>query len=208
MSNHLAFHNVQFDVVSRNNQVYLSATQIGLALEYAHPETAVTKIYNRNSDEFTDGMSLVTESTTNAVFEKPNMGRSGNLKIRQRIFSLRGAHLIAMFARTPVAKEFRRWVLDVLDREVGEPVVQPVRSTEWTECRPGEIYAFCDECANRAEIIYYQDFKPIFSRTLSSRDIVITPEGMMEWLEMRGLVFFTRDELKNMTVQQLLAVAR
>lgn len=26
-----------------------------------------------------------------------------------------------MFARTSVAKEFRRWVLDILDREVGEP---------------------------------------------------------------------------------------
>ncbi|MGM8716134.1 antA/AntB antirepressor family protein, partial [Enterobacter kobei] len=26
--------------------------------------------------------------------------------------------LIAMFARTEVAKEFRRWVLDILDREV------------------------------------------------------------------------------------------
>ena len=35
-----------------------------------------------------------------------------------RIFSLRGAHLIAMFARTAIAKQFRKWVLDVLDREV------------------------------------------------------------------------------------------
>lgn len=34
---------------------------------------------------------------------------------RVRIFSLRGCHLLAMFARTPVAKAFRRWVLDVLD---------------------------------------------------------------------------------------------
>ena len=29
-------------------------------------------------------------------------------------FSLRGVHMVAMFARTPVAKEFRRWVLDIL----------------------------------------------------------------------------------------------
>lgn len=34
-----------------------------------------------------------------------------------RIFSLRGCHLVAMFARTAVAKEFRKWVLDVLDKE-------------------------------------------------------------------------------------------
>lgn len=35
-----------------------------------------------------------------------------------RIFNLRGCHLITFFARTPVAKEFRKWVLDVLDKEV------------------------------------------------------------------------------------------
>lgn len=34
------------------------------------------------------------------------------------MFSLRGCHLIAMFATTDKAKEFRRWVLDILDREV------------------------------------------------------------------------------------------
>ena len=34
------------------------------------------------------------------------------------------AHLIAMFARTPVAKEFRKWVLDILDKEVVEPLQQ------------------------------------------------------------------------------------
>ena len=38
--------------------------------------------------------------------------------MKTRVFSLRGAHLLAMFARTPVAKEFRKWVLDILDREV------------------------------------------------------------------------------------------
>ncbi len=45
-----------------------------------------------------------------------------------RVFSLRGAHLIAMFARTEIAKEFRKWVLDILDKEVGNtpPVITPV----------------------------------------------------------------------------------
>ncbi|ELN2576649.1 hypothetical protein RY966_002368 [Enterobacter kobei] len=199
MNTQLAFHNTQFNVVSRHNSIYLTAVEIAQALGYKKSD-AVTQIYERNSDEFSGDMS-----------ETLNLSVSGNLTKAVRIFSLRGAHLIAMFARTPVAKEFRRWVLDILDREVGEPVAQPVRSTpstEWTEHRPGEIYAFCDDYANRAEIIYYQDFKPIFSRALSSRDIVITPDGMMEWLERQGLVFFTLEELKNMTVQQLLAVAR
>lgn len=55
-----------------------------------------------------------------------------------RIFSLRGAHLIAMFARTQIAKEFRKWVLDILDKEVSETnniVVKPNR-----EILPKGIY--------------------------------------------------------------------
>ncbi|MGL9724806.1 BRO-N domain-containing protein [Sodalis sp. (in: enterobacteria)] len=56
---------------------------------------------------------------------------SGNYRKKTRIFSLRGAHLVAMFARTPVAKEFRKWVLDILDREVGNP--QPVYQPEALE---------------------------------------------------------------------------
>jgi hypothetical protein len=37
---------------------------------------------------------------------------------KTRIFSLRGCHLIAMLSRTAIAKQFRKWVLDILDREV------------------------------------------------------------------------------------------
>ena len=54
---------------------------------------------------------MVIESVTNGI-------NSSSRRMKVRVFSLRGAHLIAMFARTPVAKEFRRWVLDILDREV------------------------------------------------------------------------------------------
>lgn len=44
--------------------------------------------------------------------------KTGAVDIPVRVFSLRGAHLVAMFATTPKAKEFRRWVLDILDREI------------------------------------------------------------------------------------------
>ncbi|OYN74379.1 alpha/beta hydrolase, partial [Acinetobacter baumannii] len=33
-----------------------------------------------------------------------------------------------MFARTAVAKQFRKWVLDVLDKEVGTPVAKTHKS--------------------------------------------------------------------------------
>lgn len=54
------------------------------------------------------------------IVDNPTLGRSTNLSNYARIFSLRGCHLLAMFARTPVAKAFRKWVLDVLDRLAAE----------------------------------------------------------------------------------------
>ena len=33
-----------------------------------------------------------------------------------RVFSLRGAHLLGMFARSKRAKAFRRWVLDIIEQ--------------------------------------------------------------------------------------------
>lgn len=49
-----------------------------------------------------------------------NLNTSGNLQKSVRVFSLRGCHLIAMFAKTPIAKAFRRWVLDILDAEAAK----------------------------------------------------------------------------------------
>ncbi|MHC7827050.1 P22AR C-terminal domain-containing protein [Klebsiella pneumoniae] len=86
--------------------IWLTSAEIANALQYKSAKS-VTNLFNQNSDEFTSGMTQVIESVT-----------SGNYRKKVRVFSLRGARLIAMFARTDVAKEFRRWVLDILDREV------------------------------------------------------------------------------------------
>ena len=102
----LSFNDVNFDATTYQNDVWLGSAQIGLALEYANPETAITKLYNRNSDEFTNSMTRLVETKTNGGIQKV------------RVFSLRGCHLLAMFARTAIAKQFRKWVLDILDREV------------------------------------------------------------------------------------------
>jgi len=94
--------------VSGITGVWLTSADIAKALQYKSAKS-ITNLFNQNSDEFTSGMTQVIESVT-----------SGNYRKKVRVFSLRGAHLIAMFARTPVAKEFRRWVLDILDREVAQ----------------------------------------------------------------------------------------
>lgn len=123
MTTQLTFQNVALTTISRNNQTYISASDLANALQYADSR-AITKIYTRNQDEFTPDMSLVVNLTTKGY-------GNGNSEKEQRIFSLRGCHLVAMFSRTPVAKEFRKWVLDILDKEVSQNV-EEIRPLEIT----------------------------------------------------------------------------
>ncbi|WP_337051371.1 BRO-N domain-containing protein [Proteus terrae] len=108
--NDLTFQNFTFNPIVENGQVWLTSTELTKVLEYKKTD-AVSQIYSRNSDEFTDSMTMTLNLSVNGI----------NNSLRNkvvRVYSLRGAHLIAMFASTPVAKEFRKWVLDILDREV------------------------------------------------------------------------------------------
>ncbi|HAK1939004.1 TPA: hypothetical protein H1Q11_005049 [Salmonella enterica] len=117
MPTQLTFHDVKFNLVKHNNQIWFTSAELATALKYSNVR-AVSGIYNRHKDEFTDSMSLVLKLNTKGF-------GGGNSAKDTRVFSLRGAHLIGMMSDTPVAKEFRRWVLDILDREVGEPVKTP-----------------------------------------------------------------------------------
>lgn len=120
----LSFREIQFDVVDRAGQPWLKLPQVADVLygkggdqtdgPFENGIRQVQKLYQRHASEFTDRMTALVELKT-----------AGGLQ-QVRIFSLRGCHLLAMFARTPVAVEFRRWVLDVLDREVETRPVTPV----------------------------------------------------------------------------------
>lgn len=105
----LAFHATTFDIVDHGGQPWLRLPQIEGALGYQNKGRALATLYDRNAAEFTSSMTaLVRLPTAGGVQEV-------------RIFSLRGAHLLGMFARTPRAAEFRKWVLDVLEADAERP---------------------------------------------------------------------------------------
>lgn len=101
----LQFQNTRFDVVDRNNRPWLRLPQIEGALGYTNKGKGLSNLYQKHADEFTENMTAVIKLPT-----------AGGLQ-DARIFSLRGAHLLAMLSRTEVAKDFRRWVLDILEHE-------------------------------------------------------------------------------------------
>lgn len=104
MSQALTFNNVTLTPIPHQNSLWIRSVELARALGYSD-ESSVGRIYKRNAEEFTPEMTQVIEISDTV-----------NLTVPARIFSLRGCHLVAMFARTPVAKAFRRWVLDVLDK--------------------------------------------------------------------------------------------
>ena len=110
MTQALTFNDVTLTPISHQNSLWIRAAELARALGYGR-ENQVSRLYRSNADEFTPEMTQVIE-----ISDGPESG----LSIRSRIFSLRGCHLVAMFARTPVAKAFRRWVLDVLEKYAAE----------------------------------------------------------------------------------------
>ena len=122
----LSFHNVNFNpVIQSDGQIWLSGSELAQALDYKSIKS-ISNLYNSNKDEFTEKMTQVIDIVE--VTDSMTPTKQSNLKKKLRIFSLRGCHLIAMFARTTVAKEFRKWVLDVLDKHIGVPVCKTHKS--------------------------------------------------------------------------------
>ncbi|MCG9534024.1 BRO-N domain-containing protein [Providencia huaxiensis] len=108
-NNDLTFQNFTFSPVTDNGKIWFTSAEIAKALKYKKTDS-VSQIYARNADEFTDSMTTTLKMKV--------VRKTGDVEMVNRLFSLRGAHLIAMFSNTPVAKQFRKWVLDILDREV------------------------------------------------------------------------------------------
>lgn len=112
----LSFNNVDLTTIDNGDgQLWVTSKQLAEALGYKSADS-ITKLYNRNKHEFSKSMTQVIENTRTV-----NMTASGITKMAAfatRIFSMRGAHLVAMFARTKKAAEFRVWALDVIDEHI------------------------------------------------------------------------------------------
>lgn len=98
----LNFEGHHLERIERDGEVWLRLQQIAVALGYSRNDV-LQQLHARHADEFTDSMTALVDFPTSGGVQKT------------RIFSLRGAHLLGMFAKTEAAKRFRQWVLDVLE---------------------------------------------------------------------------------------------
>lgn len=110
------FDNIELKVVDHGGQPCMTLSEIAVALYGKGGDQSdapfdkgirqLNTLYRRHVDEFTPTMTALVKMRT----------RGGEQEVR--VFSLRGAHLLGMLARTDRAKRFRRKVLDVLDYEM------------------------------------------------------------------------------------------
>lgn len=124
----LFFEDKALSLIEFDGRLWLRSADIARALGYNRADR-ITQIYDRRKAEFSPSMTCVAETFS--------LGHNGGGSIRQesRLFSLRGAHLLGMFARTAVGVKFRRWVLDQI--EVGEAANSANRSLmhQWFEVK-------------------------------------------------------------------------
>ena len=94
--------------VDEEDNIYMSRTQIGYALQYKDPANAIKNIHNKNRDRF-DKMSI---TVTGAQFEPPLR----NNKSADRVYMYKEVGIYAMCARSrqPIADDFNDWVSAVI----------------------------------------------------------------------------------------------
>ncbi|WFQ80959.1 BRO family protein [Xenorhabdus sp. SF857] len=92
-----------------DGKIWFTGKQMAELLGYAR-EDSVSRIHDRNKDEFSPDMTMVVNLTVS--------GEINGLQHKTvRVYSLRGAHLVGMLSKTKVAKDLRRWLLDLAEKE-------------------------------------------------------------------------------------------
>lgn len=107
--NALTFHDTTMTIIDRGGAPWIPGPEIGRALGYEQPGDAISRIFTRNHREFS-GLATTVKLT----------GVDGTPR-NTRVFTPRGALLLAMHAQTDRAVAFRAWVLDVLEGKVPLP---------------------------------------------------------------------------------------
>lgn len=168
MNNIVKFNNHNIELIRYNGQDYMTLSQIASALEYNN-SSSINDILSRNQSEFDEEMTCLIKH-----------GRT-----RQRIFNREGAWLIGMFARTPKAAEFRKWVLKVLGA-VSDGQLQPAPVDMKAI---GGVVKKCVAVAVRDELkaVIHDEFQYFVMRTFAAAKDLKPFQEVTDDMLLRGL---------------------
>jgi phage antirepressor YoqD-like protein len=111
-----SFGNVQCDFYSNNDEILMTRDQIGTALEYEDPRTAIAKIHERHADRL-GKFSTVTKLTT------VEGGRDVTREII--LYTAKGVYEICRWSQQPKANNFYDFVYETLESlRKGDAILQ------------------------------------------------------------------------------------
>ena len=97
------FGEIQCDIYSCDNEVYMTSEQLGESLEYSQPIKSISNLVERSDYLKSKEFSVVTKL----------MSRDGK-RYDTRIFTEDGIYEVTMLSKTEKAKEFRAWIRKLL----------------------------------------------------------------------------------------------
>ena len=95
------FNGKEIDFINKEEDIWITAETVGIGLEYNSPRKSIMNLYSAHRDEI-EIYSSVIDLMTEAGMRKTT------------VFSEMGAYLLIMFSNQPKAKEFRKWVVNVI----------------------------------------------------------------------------------------------
>ncbi|AUZ05294.2 hypothetical protein ADP71_17690 [Vitreoscilla sp. C1] len=187
--NALTFNQVSLNPVSQpDNQIWITATELANALGYKKAD-AVTQIFNRNEDEFSSSMSMTLKMSV--------IRKTGNIMMPVRIFSLRGCHLVAMFAKTEIAKQFRKWVLDLIETEAQKFTGRSTTTDERTGLRDA-----VNAVVSKKGLLYPDAYKLVHQRFNVSSIDELTLEQVGEATEYLHRLLLTTEKPSGYVLEE------
>lgn len=168
--NKLTFENQPLELIDHNGRLWLRASDIARALGYSRTDK-MSRIYAKHQAEFSPSMTCILENTLSGF---------SNLTTENRLFSLRGAHLLGMFARTAKGQTFRRWVLDQLERIDAQSSANRSLMAEWYEVRAemsqqARFASLCGKGLSRWRFV-----KPVLAARLTALEQQSQPSLLLE----------------------------
>lgn len=96
-----SFDGNEIDFIEREDDIWITSEALGFGLEYKNPRKSIMNLYFSHRDEIEDYKGVIDLMTPGGRQETT-------------IFSEMGAYLLIMFSKQPKAKEFRKWVINVI----------------------------------------------------------------------------------------------
>lgn len=94
--------------IDEENNIYMSRTQIGYALQYKDPANAIKNIHNKNYERFSKHSVILT----GAQFEPPLRNNRNADKVY--MYNEFGVYAMCARSRQPIADEFNDWVANII----------------------------------------------------------------------------------------------